>query len=231
MGPDYQGYQNQGYQGYQGYPGQPSPMPTRRRRRVGSLHVTFTLIAINVVVFLVTMFLPSGLYARLGLSLWSLSTGRYWTIFTSMFMHSGWDHIFNNMLTLLFLGTQLEGRLGGRRYLFLYLASGVVAGLAFCAYAQLTGETAFCVGASGAIFGLFGGFGYLIWRNHVLHGRHDGSPVTEIQLGAYLFMLGENVIYGLMAVNVANSAHIGGLLAGFALMQLLVGRDLSGVYR
>ena len=216
------------YQPYQGQPPQAQPRPARRR---GSLHVTFTLIGINVVVFFVTMFLPSRLYARLGLSVWSLATGRWWTLFTSMFMHSGFDHILNNMLTPLFLGTQLERRLGSRRYLTLYLVSGIIAGLAFCAGAYLAGDGAYCVGASGAIFGLFGGFGYLIWRNHVLHGRHDGSPVTEIQLGAYLFMLGENVLYGLMAANVANSAHIGGLVAGWLLMGRLVGSDLSRINR
>lgn len=204
--------------------------PTRRRRH-GSLHVTFTLIAVNVVVFFITLFLPSRTYASLGLSTWSLQSGRWWTLVTSMFMHSGLDHIANNMLTLLFLGTQLEGRLGERRYLTLYLASGVIAGLFFCAVNVLTGSSAYAVGASGAIFGLFGAFGFMIWRNHVLHGRHDGSPVTEIQLGIYLFMLGENIVYGLMAANVANSAHLGGLVAGFLIMRALVSDDLRGIRR
>lgn len=228
--PQYQPQQQVQYQ-YQGYQQQPDQSQGVRRKRPGSLHVTFVLIAINVVVFIVTMFIPSGLYARLGLSVWSLRTGRWWTLFTSMFMHSGFDHIANNMITLFFLGTQLEGRLGRRRYLLLYLVSGVVAGLFFCAFAYLSGEYAYCVGASGAIFGLFGAFGFLIWRNHMLHGRNDGSLVTEIQLGIYIFMMGENILYGLMATNVANSAHVGGLISGFIIMRALVGNDLSGVNR
>ena len=217
--------------GYQYRPPAPQGQQQPGRRRHGSLHMTFTLIAINVVVFLVTLFLPERTYASLGLSTWSLRAGHWWTILTSMFMHSGFDHIGNNMLTLLFLGTQLEGRLGGRRYLTLYLASGVFAGLFFCLVNYLMGGFSYAVGASGAIFGLFGAFGFMIWRNHMLHGRHDGSPVTEIQLGIYLFMLGENVLYGLMASNVANSAHLGGLIAGFLIMRSLVGDDLSGLQR
>ena len=217
-------------------PGQAYPQPQQGRpgclgRIQGSLHITLALIALNVICFFIEMLLPGRIVNSLVLSRQALDAGRWWVFFSSMFMHSGFDHIANNMLTLFFLGTQLEPRMNKRDYLVVYLASGVLAGAAFLLTDIVTGEYVSALGASGAIFGLFGADLFIIYRNHMLYGRGDGSLRTEIQLGIAVFLIGENVLYGFMTPGVANSAHVGGLIAGYLLASMIIGKDLSGLRR
>ena len=101
-----------------------------------------------------------------------------WTIFTSMFMHAGGLHLFVNMFSLFFLGSLCERIVGRKRFLWLYLVSGIFGGLAFVLFAYLGGFFPkgdflfgglddFAVGASGALFGLLGLLAVLIPRQKV----------------------------------------------------------------
>ena len=218
-----------GYQQQAGYP-QPQRKPLLSRMK-GALHVTLALIAINFVCFLLEGLLPGRVVNSLMLSRAGLDSGRWWVFFSSMFMHGDFSHIGNNMLTLFFLGTQLEPRLSKKDYLVIYLASGVLSGVAFLLTDIVSGGHAAALGASGAIFGLFGADLFVIWRNHMLYGRGDGSLRTEIQLAIAVILIFENVFYGFVTPGVANSAHVGGLIAGFILARLIVGEDLSGLKR
>lgn len=94
--------------------------------------------------------------------------GRHlWTLFTSMFMHSGFAHLFVNMLSLFFIGVFVERLIGKKRFFFFYILSGLFAGLFFSFFAVFLGSSELGIkifgdpnvsglGASGAIFGLLG---------------------------------------------------------------------------
>lgn len=144
--------------------------------------VTNLLILINVVVFFITLLLLSAnelIINYLAVRPDYILTGSYlWTIFTSMFMHAGFFHLFVNMFSLFFIGNLIERIIGRKRYLWFYLIAGVVASIffVFLAYAGqfiprgdfIFGSIDdFAVGASGAIFGLLGLLAVLLPKKEV----------------------------------------------------------------
>ncbi len=158
----------------------------------------------------------------------------YLTLLTSMFMHGGFAHLFGNMLYLWIFGDNLEDRLGHVRYLLFYLLCGVLASLAHV----LTNADSFIpsLGASGAISGVLGG--YILLHPHrrvraiVLRGFVTEIPAWAaiglwfvFQLISGLGMLGG----GSQAGGVAYAAHIGGFIAGLALIKIFaIGRGGGG---
>jgi membrane associated rhomboid family serine protease len=157
----------------------------------------------------------------------------YLTLLTSMFMHGGFAHLFGNMLYLWIFGDNLEDRLGHARYLIFYLLCGLLASLAHVA----TNTDSFIpsLGASGAISGVLGGY-ILLYPHNRVHAIVLRGFFTEIpawmaigvwflfQLISGLGMLGGGTQVG----GVAYAAHIGGFIAGFALIKLFaVGRSQS----
>ena len=155
----------------------------------------------------------------------------YFTLFTSMFMHGGIAHIAGNMLFLWIFGDNIEDRLGHLRYLIFYLLCGVIASLAhvFTSYAFATNEASLMVpslGASGAISGVLGGYILLhpSKRVTVILFRFLTDVPAWVAIGIWfafqlisgLGMLGGGSQQG----GVAYAAHIGGFIAGLALIKL-----------
>ena len=156
----------------------------------------------------------------------------YLTLITSMFMHGGIAHIFGNMLFLWIFGDNIEDRLGHFRYLVFYLVCGVLAGLAHVfstvAFAGENSESLLIpsLGASGAISGVLGGYLLLFPKRKVM--VMISWFVTAVpafmaiglwfvfQLISGLGMLGS----GSQAGGVAYAAHIGGFIAGLALITV-----------
>lgn len=134
--------------------------------------VTFTLIAVNTVVFLGYWFSLTSetqlnyVFFQWGLVPENLMRGdRVATILTSMFLHAGWMHILGNMLFLWIFGDNLEDEMGHGGFLLFYLLSGLAAALAQVAmdpYSPIP-----MVGASGAIAGVMGGYLLLFPRARV----------------------------------------------------------------
>src|SRR5882672_8488879 len=162
------------------------------------------------------------------------------TLITSMFMHGGIAHIFGNMLFLSIFGDNIEDRLGHFRYLIFYLVCGVLAGLAHVfATAAFTGgdEASLLVpslGASGAISGVLGAYLLLfpMRRVVVLVGWFATAVPAFIAIGLWfvfqlisgLGMLGSGSQQG----GVAYAAHIGGFIAGLALIKVFeIGRRVD----
>ncbi|MHC4938028.1 MAG: rhomboid family intramembrane serine protease [Planctomycetota bacterium] len=137
-----------------------------------------------------------------------------------MFLHSGFGHLFGNMLFLWIYGDNVEYRLGKFFYLVWYLATGAVATLSF---AFMAGDSLIpLVGASGAISGILGF--YLVWFPHnyvkifLLFPFFGIFPIRAYWvLGIYLVL--ENLLPMLAAAggNVAYGAHLGGFVAGAVL--------------
>lgn len=172
--------------------------------------VTWTIIALCVAVSLLQLVLGSGFTrAMLYFPPWTLDEP--WRLVTSMFTHSQIVltqpvtalHLAFNMYALVIIGPVLERALGRGRFLALYLLAGYGGSVAV---ALLAPETA-VVGASGAIFGMFGAY-FIIMRS--LGGR--GMQV--------LIVIGINLVIGFIIPSIAWQAHVGGLIAGAAVAGL-----------
>lgn len=152
------------------------------------------------------------------------------TVFTSMFMHGGLFHVGGNMLYLGIFGNNVEDTLGHLRYLFFYLASGVVAALAQVAVGP--GSAVPMVGASGAVSGVLGAYLLLFPHAHVTTLIILGFFFRVVKVPA-VFVLGFwivlQVLNGLGSFGasggVAFFAHIGGFVAGMGLLFVLKPRS------
>ena len=190
-----------------------SPAAARPRTLVGGAVtadprlVTKVLVAINVVVFVLTLAMGQRLVDDLALvgfagdgrgGLLGVADGQYYRLFTSIFLHQQWAHIGLNMLSLWWLGGPIEAALGRARYLALYL----IAGLAGSAFTYLdASQFQETLGASGAIFGLFGATVVVVRKLN-----YDMRPVIAL--------LVINLIITFWWAGIAWQAHIGGLVAG-----------------
>lgn len=199
------------------------------------------IVAINILVFLlVDRFRgDSGYTERMleyGAMYWPYvkEDGQFYRLFTSMFLHFGITHLFNNMLILWFLGSYLERLIGNTsisarpkfssslKYLFLYLLSGVLAGLFSMEYNMVKGEIFVAAGASGAIFGVSGALLYIVLINR---GHVEGLTIRQIILFVFLSMYA-----GFASSGVDNAAHVGGFLSGFVLAVLIYRRPKKERY-
>ena len=167
----------------------------------------------------------------------------YLTLVTSMFMHGGIAHIFGNMLFLFIFGDNIEDRLGHIRYLIFYLVCGILAGLAHvlttAAFAggDPTSLLVPSLGASGAISGVLGGYFLLFPTNRVtvILSWFVTQVPAFIAIGLWFVF---QIISGLGVLGsgsqqggVAYAAHIGGFIAGFALIKIFeIGRPRSTYY-
>ncbi len=184
--------------------------------------VTFVLVAINVVVFFALSLFgrtEDGAYmiqhGAVYLPLME-STGEFYQLFTSMFLHFGFQHLMNNMLMLLVMGIVLEPELGSVKYLILYIVSGLGGNLLSAGFEIMTDDFSVSAGASGAIFGVVGGLIYL-----AILGRGRIGKLTERGL---IFLVLMNIYYGVTSTGVDNMAHIGGLIVGFIMAVFLYRR-------
>ena len=182
------------------------------------LSVTKVLVVINVAVFLLGLFPYLGLridyYGALIVPA-VIIDHQYWRIFTALFVHAGIFHILLNMWALWIVGNFLESSVGRGKFLILYLLSGFAGSVLV-----LLVPSAPVVGASGAIFGLFGALAVHAFLNR---GRDFQSSAFLRQI---LFIIVINLVFTFAWGNISWQAHIGGLIGGAATMfaMMLGGR-------
>jgi len=131
--------------------------------------------------------------------------GQYYRFISSMFMHSGALHIFMNALSLYFVGQVLEKLFKPLTYLSIYFVTGIFGSLLYL----LVNPNGLAVGASGAIFGIFGALAGFAWVHRKT--MHDEFIRFIRSFGMILLL---NLGLGLSVSAIAMSAHIGGLIAG-----------------
>lgn len=148
------------------------------------------------------------------------------TVLTSMFLHGGWMHLIGNMLYLWIFADNVEDRLGRGRFIVFYVLAGIGAALAQALPDR--GSTIPMVGASGAISGVLGAYLLLYPRAHVLVLIPLGifSRIVAVPaLAALGVWFGIQLLSSLAAPagggGVAFRAHLGGFVAGMALLPLL----------
>jgi len=170
------------------------------------------LLFLNAVMYLLTLAVP-GLGDAL-MFVPALVLSRPWTIVTYMFLHGGLGHIFFNMLALFFFGPRLEARLGSRRFIGLYLASGVMGALA-----SFTNPMIGVIGASGAVYGVMFGFAHY-WPREVVH-IWGVLPVEVRWLVVGMTVLSLVSGFGGAGDGVAHFAHLGGFLGAWIYLKVL----------
>lgn len=180
--------------------------------------ITIALVAINVMVFLVLEFLGSTentlfLYSHGGMYVPSVYyEGEWWRIFTHMFVHSGGDHLFNNMFMLAVVGSEVEERIGKFKYIIGYFISGIGATIFSAVPEILSQNFVVGVGASGAITGIFAI--YLIIN---IKNRYSFQRQYAIRM---LIVLGI-MVFGNMEEGIDWMAHLGGAVTGLLLGMIL----------
>jgi len=216
--------------------------------------ITKNLLIINVLCFFASLAFAShgiDIDELFGLHFFLASHFRPWQLFTYMFMHASWQHLFFNMFAVWMFGRIMEQTMGQGRFLFYYLTCGLGAGVAqelvqlaeywyydFGSYEQITfgnGIIAMSdylnrwntVGASGAVYGILLSFGMTYPEERMFI-----FPLP-VPIKAKYFVMGYAVIELLSALSqkgdgVAHMAHLGGMLVGFLLLLYWRGGGGSG---
>lgn len=170
--------------------------------------VSAALVIINVTVFILCHFMGDFLYSAGMLDvyhvLWEKEYGR---ILSSLFLHSGMGHIFNNMLILFFMGSMIEKEVGHVRYALLYFLSGIGGNIVSLWVKVMNNDLSASIGASGAVFGLDG----VLLAMVLLSGRE----MENVTMPRVLLMILYSLYSGFTGGNIDNAAHVGGLLTGF----------------
>jgi membrane associated rhomboid family serine protease len=177
--------------------------------------VTYTLIVINAVIYLIaavqasSLFYPDtsmnkvgSLYYRAVLYGPFVAHGDWWRLVTSMFLHASILHIGFNMFALWAIGRTVEQYLGSLRYVGLYLVSG----LAGSAGALLQAPHTPILGASGAIFGILGAMLIIEWQ------------VTGSLAGQAMSLIAINLVISFAIPGISWGGHVGGLIGGILVM-------------
>jgi len=175
---------------------------------------TYSLIILNILMYIVTIFYTKEIdnfslqkLIHLGAinGLLVVLKGEWYRVFTAMFLHGGLMHIVMNMFSLYIIGKAVELHFSKISYIMIYILSGIFGSLvSLYIHSNNIG-----VGASGAIFGLFGAIiGFFLYHKDQL-----GTQAKDI-LKELIVILGINLILGLTISSIDLSAHIGGLFVG-----------------
>lgn len=189
--------------------------------------VTYILVGINVALFCLCQLVPASSLLRI-FNTYGFVPEEHsgLTILTYMFLHANWLHIIGNMYFLWLFGCALEKSIGSVKFLALYIVSGVVAILVHSAFVPPELADVPCLGASGAISGILGGFLAVLPGVHIDSVLMLGLRPTAVVKPRAVFVLlvwlilqlfEQWVAQGKNASQVAYGAHIGGFLFGWAL--------------
>lgn len=150
--------------------------------------------------------------------------GEPWRLLTYSVLHSGLIHLAFNTMMLVWLGPMLERAYGWWRFLAIYVAGALGGSVLFC---LLGDPRSLCVGGSGALFGMMGA---AVVRN-MRAGRHLFSFLDHDGPRQLIGLIVTNLVLGMLIPGVSNTAHVGGLLGGFAVTFFLLDRGRDGVPR
>ena len=168
--------------------------------------ITNILIGINVLMYLITALVSKNLLDINSLTLLSfgaklnvlIDRGQVWRLLTCAFLHGGLLHITFNMYALKIIGAEVEYAFGKVKYIIIYLISAIGSSI----FSYMFNPASISVGASGAIFGLFGAM--------IIFGIRNKNKIGK----EYIINLAQVVIVSIILSNIDNSAHMGGLVFG-----------------
>lgn len=180
--------------------------------------VTSSLIAINLLVFLLIHLLPAPVGGEIGFLFqkmvgWNggIAEGEYWRLITPIFLHFGVAHVLFNSFSLVLFAPALERILGKIKFLIAYLGSGVIANIATF---WLEPPSYLYLGASGAVFGLFGIYVYMVlFRKDLMDAASAQIVITILVISLIMTFIGSNI-------NILG--HLFGLIGGLLLAPPLL---------
>jgi len=176
--------------------------------------LTYTIIALNILVYIFSAFFSQSLIdmdlqtlVEMGALYgpYTVQKSEWWRLGTAMFLHGGMTHLLMNMFSLYLIGRGAEMYFDTKSYISIYLFSGLIGGL----ISLYVHPASVGVGASGAIFGVFGalaGF-FLAHKEHM-------EAHTKAFMKDFSIIIGINLVIGFSIESVDVSAHIGGLVVG-----------------
>nr|WP_207940096.1 rhomboid family intramembrane serine protease [Enterococcus sp. DIV2402]MBO0463439.1 rhomboid family intramembrane serine protease [Enterococcus sp. DIV2402] len=175
--------------------------------------LTYTFLTIQVVVYLLAFLFPS-LYIEFRGAMFGplvVHGHEYWRFITPIFIHYGLMHFAVNSVVLYFMGQQIEAIYGHVRFLIIYLISGFAGNALSFAFNQAGVQSA---GSSTSLFGLFGAF--------VILGVHfKGHPAIQGMVRQFTLFIGMSLLFGVFDRSIDMWGHIGGLLGGLLLGNVL----------
>ena len=188
------------------------PIPAPRERKARNYNsppvCTMAMVVINLFVLLLMYYEgfaqnPVLVAARFGAIVPSLiwGNGEFYRLFTAMFIHFGWGHLFFNVAGMLIFGTRIERYYGKPAFLFIYIISGLVASTASLFLTQ-----GFSAGASGAVYGLLGAA--------LAYTKFTGRSMDMINKQVVVVYIVMGLVMGFIMPNIDYFGHIGGLIAG-----------------
>ncbi|MFD1737674.1 rhomboid family intramembrane serine protease [Bacillus salitolerans] len=152
------------------------------------------LVAIHFILWVWINFrLPGGLYLleiMVGYNMF-IEQGEWWRLFTPILLHASFSHVLFNSFSLVLFGPALEKMLGTLKFLILYIGSGLVANIAtlFLEHSHFSH-----VGASGAIYGLFGAYLYMVfYRKDLIDRANSQIILTILIIGIIMSFSGGNI--------------------------------------
>lgn len=176
--------------------------------------LTYMLIAMNIVVYCLTMFMSQSVMDIPNKSL--VESGalfgplvvlnhEWWRLSTAMFLHAGLTHLLMNMFSLYLIGRSVESYFNATSYMALYLFAGLFGGVVSIYMHPISVG----IGASGAIFGVFGAL-----AGFFLAHRQKIEAHTKAFMKDFAIILGINLVLGFSIESIDVSAHMGGLVVG-----------------
>lgn len=186
-----------------------------------------TIVAINLIIFVIMLTQGAGftgqnleIYIEHGANLGALTkTDQWWRLFTAMFLHYGVLHLAFNMWVLWDSGKLVERLYGHFNFAWIYLSTGLFASLSSLYWNM---DDVASVGASGAVFGVFGALiGFLL-------NQKQSIPVLlqKHLMKSALIFTGFSLVMGFTIPAIDNAAHIGGLVSGI-IMGLLLAKPID----
>jgi rhomboid protease GluP len=185
------------------------------------LLTTYAIIAMNVIVFIVELYVGGGQGAQQvgygamtrmgGLSSLDLVSWQPWRIVTAMFLHYSFMHIAMNMLALYQVGTLLERRYGSTVFTIVYFLAGLAGSGASVLWQSLS-HPMLSAGASGAIMGIIGAAAV----SAMMVGGQQGRAIRDVMLRWAVLTIGIGFF-----IHSDNAAHIGGFVAGAGLAYVV----------
>lgn len=180
--------------------------------------VTSLILLINVAVFIFLSFNGGSTnlqtLADYGAVTNHSAYSEWWRVITAIFLHNGFSHLLSNSFGLIVFAPPLERLLGSWRYAVLYLASGIIGNVISLELYQQSANSVVAVGASGAIYGIYGAFLYIaLFQRQIMDEASRKTMYTILVLG---------LIFTFVVPGIGIWAHVGGLIAGFFIYGLML---------
>lgn len=197
----------------------------KRKLKSNAPYMTITLIAINVLVFLIESMVGESESTATALKFGAIympkiKEGQWYRFLTACFVHFGYEHLAGNMLALFAIGPYVEGFFGHVRFTILYILAGLSGSGFVYLMEQRSGDYNITAGASGAIFGLFGVLIIFAFNREM----RETFPLPRVILGLILMFVPSFTEEGI-SMNGHIGGFVGGTVVGYIMYNMMLAKE------